>query len=307
MTLHFEKFESHVAGAGEAKWNQSYYFNAYDPVSRTGCLVRIGLMENANQANSWLIVFQDGLPIFTRTNLNLPYTRERPATGMHIAGMHIETLEPLRKLRIRFDEADFAMDLLWTGTQKMADCMAMSKGDSGSFAEEIAHVHLEGPCLVTGHMVVRGARLGFQGMGIRDVAAGVRNWDGLQHYRLAWPVFENGMVFCGVRGDNTAGQSAYMRMFHDGKEWLRVSAIEDQNVYEDFCPFTVREMRWRFTDEKGRAHAFTAKPLFRWLFAQDTFVVCEQMMEFRLDDGSVGYGLSEGGFRLPWKKPVLPR
>jgi hypothetical protein len=24
------------------------------------------------------------------------------------------------------------------------------------------------------------------------------------------------------------------------------------------------------------------------------------MMEFRLADGTVGYGLSEGGFRLPW-------
>jgi len=39
VTTHYAKFESHVTGAGEAKWNQSYYFNAYDPVSRTGCLV----------------------------------------------------------------------------------------------------------------------------------------------------------------------------------------------------------------------------------------------------------------------------
>jgi hypothetical protein len=304
--MKFEKFEGHVAGSGEAKWNQSFYFNAYDPTTRTGCLVRIGLLENANEANSWLIVFRDGLPIFTRTNLQLPYTSERPAAGMHIAGMHIEVIEPLRKLRIRFDEADFAMDLVWTSTHDMADCIALSKGDSGTFAEEMAHVHLEGPCTVSGHLVVRGTQSAFQGTGIRDVAAGVRNWDSLQHYRLAWPMFENGMVFCGVRGDNTAGQSAYMRMFNDGQQWLRVAAIEDQNTYEDFCPFTVREMRWRFTDETGKAHAFTAKPLFRWLFAQDTFVVCEQMMEFTLDDGTRGYGLSEGGFRLPWKNPALP-
>ncbi|WP_114970561.1 DUF7064 domain-containing protein [Rhodoferax ferrireducens] len=299
--MNFQKFESHVAGHGEPMWNQSYYFNAYDPKTRTGCLIRIGLLENMGHANSWLIVFQDGLPLFTRTNLQLPYTTERPAGGMHIAGMHIEVLEPLRKLRIRFDEADFAMDLVWTSTHEMADCIAMSKGDSGTFAEEMAHVHLEGPCIVSGHLVVRGAQSAFQGIGIRDVAAGVRNWDSLQHYRLAWPVFENGMVFCGVRGDNTSGKSAYMRMFHDGQQWLRVAEIVDDNDYEDYCPFTVREMRWRFTDEKGRAYAFSAKPLFRWLFAQDTFVVCEQMMEFRLSDGTLGYGLCEGGFRLPWQ------
>jgi hypothetical protein len=300
--MSFEQFESHLPGRGEPLWNQSYYFNAYDPKSKLGCLVRIGLMEHAGQANSWMIVFQDGRPLFTRTNLNLPYVAERPADagGMHIAGMHLEVLEPLRKARLRFDERDFCLDLVWQTTVDMADSIAMSKGHSGTFAEEMADVHLEGPCKVSGHVTVRGERLSLHGSGFRDLSAGVRNWDSLRHYRLAWPVFENGMVFCGVRGVSVQGASAYMRMCHDGQRWLRVAEIEDHNDYESADPFTVREMRWRYTDETGRTHSFTAKPLFRWLFPQDSFVVCEQMMEFRLDDGTLGYGLCEGGFRLPW-------
>ncbi|HSV71932.1 MAG TPA: hypothetical protein VLI72_17645 [Methylibium sp.] len=299
--MNLERFESRVAGRRDPLWNQSYYFNAYDPRSRIGCLIRVGLLEHSNQANSWLIVFQDGLPLFTRTNLQLPYTAERPAGGMSIAGMRVEMLEPLRKARIRFEERDFAMDLVWEATVELADSIAMSQGHSGTFAEEMADIHLEGPCQVSGHVTVRGERQGVQGTGFRDIAAGVRNWDSLRHYRLAWPVFENGMVFCGVRGINLQGASAYMRMCHDGKQWLRVTDIDDHNDYDPADPFTVREMRWRYTDETGRSRAFTARPLFRWLFPQDGFVVCEQMMAYRLDDGTPGYGLCEGGFRLPWR------
>lgn len=299
--MNLERFESNVPGRGEALWNQSYYYNAYDPRTKVGCLIRVGLLEHSNQANSWLIVFQEGLPVFTRTNLQLPYTVGRPIGGMHIAGMHVEALEPLRTTRIRFEDRDFSMDLVWQGSTELADSIAMSKGHSGTFAEEIADIHLEGPCRVEGQVVVRGQRIGVQAVGFRDVAAGVRNWDSLQHYRLAWPVFDNGMVFCGIRGVSVQGASAYMRMCHDGKQWLRVTEIDDHNEYDPADPFTVREMRWRYTDETGRSHAFTARPLFRWLFPQDTFVICEQMMEFRLDDGTLGYGLCEGGFRLPWR------
>jgi hypothetical protein len=302
--MSFKKFESHVAGHGEKMWNQSYYFNAYDPSTGTGCLIRVGLLENLNESNSWLIVFQDGLPVFTRTNLQLPYIHSRPGDegGMQIAGMHLESLEPLRKARVSFEDRDFAIDLVWDAMHDLADCIAMSKGDSGTFADEMAHVHLEGPCHVHGNLVVRGNKFSFKGTGMRDIAAGVRNWDSLSNYRLAWPIFENGMVFCGVKGTNTAQQSAFMRMFNNGEKWLRVAEINDHNAYDEACPFTVKEMNWSFTDELGHAHQFSAKPVFKWLFAQDTFVVCEQMMEFKLEDGTVGYGLCEGGFRLPWKQ-----
>ncbi len=299
--MNHDVFEGRVAGKGQPLWNQSFYFNAYDPQTRAGVLIRIGLLEHSDQANSWLIAFKDGLPLFTRTNLQLPYVAERPAGGMHIAGMHVEVLEPLRKARIRFEEKDFSFDLTWTALHDVADSLAMSKGDNSAFAEEIADIHLEGPCWVAGHMVARGERTELKCHGFRDIAAGVRNWEGLLHYRLAWPIFDNGMTFCGIRGVGTSGASAYMRMFHDGEKWLRVTAMTDDNTYDGEDPFAIREMNWRFTDEHGAERAFTAKPLFRWLFPQDGFVVCEQIMEYRLADGTLGYGLAEGGFRLPWR------
>ncbi|RJF90138.1 hypothetical protein D3874_22585 [Oleomonas cavernae] len=299
MNQSHETYEGLVAGDGNPRWGQSYYYNAYDPETRVGLLIRLGFLESQPEANSWLIVFKDGLPLFARTNLNLPYTPQRPAGGVDIAGMRIHAEIPLKRTRISFSSPDCAFDLAWDELHPLADCIAMTADKDGSFAREVAHIHLEGTSTITGHLVHRGQRIEINGKGFRDIAAGIRNWDALHHYRLAWPVFDNGMAFAGIRGISTAGQSAYMRMMHDGSAWRRVVSIEDEL---ELCDdgLAVKEARWAFVDELGRRFEMTAKPLFSWLFPVDTFVVREHLMEFRLGDGTVGYGLHETGYRLPW-------
>lgn len=48
-------------------------------------------------------------------------------------------------------------------------------------------------------------------------------------------------------------------------------------------------------------YEFTAKPLFSWLFPFDTFVLREQWMEYRFSNGTLGSGLFETGYPLPWQ------
>jgi len=299
MNDDYAQYEGLISGNGNPRWSQSYYYNAYDAATKTGVLIRIGLLENVPEANTWLIAFKDGLPIFTRTNLNLPYTTTRPLEGLELAGMRVHAEVPLKRTRITFAMQDFSFDLVWDELQPMEDCIAMTQDKEGSFAREIAHIHLEGTSTVSGHLIHRGNRMELNGQGFRDIAAGPRNWDALQHYRLAWPIFENGMALSGIRGISTNGGSAYMRMFHDGQRWLRVTHIEDQLEFGTE-PFTVASAHWRFTDELDRSYEFTAKPLFSWLFPLDTFVLREQWMEYRMSDGTLGYGLFETGYRLPW-------
>lgn len=297
----FAKYEGLIIDPDQELWGQSYYYNAYDPLTRTGVLIRIGMLPNRKQANSWLVAFADGLPVFARTNLSLSYTDARPAGGVQLAGMTVHAVEPLALTHISFADADFALELEWRSDAPLADCIAMTQDTEGTFAREIASVHLEGPCTVTGHLTIRGKRVSLSGRGFRDIAAGVRNWDSLLHYRLAWPIFDNRMAFSGIHGVSTSGDSSYMRMLYDGEQWVRVNQIKEA---ADYGPdnFSLTATRWAFDDELGRHFAFSGAPLFTWLFPQDTFVVCEQIMEFRLDDGTVGYGMSEGGFRLPWQK-----
>ena len=299
MSSEYEKFEGYVPGDGNPLWGQSYYFNFYDPKTRVGAFVRVGLLENQNEANNWFVVFKDGLPVFNRNNLSLPYTKGRPDTGLELAGLRIEAVVPLKKTRITFSSSDFQADFLWDELHPVEDCIAKSHDEDGSFAREMCHIHLEGISRVSGHIVCRGERIDVAGSGFHDIAAGPRNWDALLHYVLAWPVFENGMAFAGVHGISTKRKSAYMKMFNDGTRWLGVKSIEDTQVTGD-DGLTIVSAKWSFVDELDRKFEFTAKPVFRTFFPADTFILCDQLMEFRLGDGTVGYGLYENGYRLPW-------
>ena len=294
-----DKFEGLVTGDGNYNWGQSYYYQFYDPQSKTAGLIRVGLHENHRESNTWLIIFQDGLPIFNRVNMNLPYTFDRPINGMKIAGMYVHAIEPLKKTRISFANKEFQMELEWNELHPLQDAIAIAQGDH-EFPKEMAHIHLEGTSTVTGWLNHRGTRIAVHGTGFRDIAAGPRNWDYLNHYRLAWPVFTDNTAFAGVHGISTSGDSSYLRMYNDGKKWVRVIDIKETQTYADDT-FSIASAHWKWTIDGGQTFEMTCKPILRWFFSLDTFIMCEQIMEYRTTDGRVGYGLYENGYRLPWK------
>lgn len=295
--------EAYWPASDHPRWNQSIYFNFYDPAKKTGCFIRIGVLENLKESNGWFAFFRDGKPLFTRINMNLPYTRSRFGSeeGISLAGVTARSLETLKKAHIHFNERDFKVDLLWEEILPMQDAIHLSAaGADDAFAKEIAHVHMEGTSRVTGTITLAdGEVINIDGKGFRDIAVGPRNWDFLRHYRLAWPIFDNGLSIVSTHGISTNGDDAYIKMVGKNGRWIPVTKIEDRNIYED-DDMTLKGMEWRVTDADGEVHAFTAKRLYRWMFPFDTFALTEHMMEYTLADGTKGYGLGECGFRFPW-------
>lgn len=282
-------------------WNQSFYFNFYDPAQKTGGFIRVGILENRQEANLWFVFFRDGRPLFTRLNMNLPYTADRLAGGVTLAGVTLKALEPLKAASVVFDQPHFKVDLAWNAILPMTDSIELSAGGADdAFAKEITHYHPEGTCRVTGTITLRdGETIAIDGKGFRDLSFGPRNWDFLRHYRLAWPIFDNGLAIVAVHGIAADGSDNYMRMVGKNGKWIGVTDIKERIVYED-DDMTMRSGEWRVTDADGEVHAFTSRRLFRWMFPFDTFVLTEHMMEYTLADGTKGYGLGECGFRFPW-------
>ncbi|MBL6749514.1 MAG: hypothetical protein ISP90_03295 [Nevskia sp.] len=300
MTVRFEDAEGYRPADQTQRWNQSFYFNFYDPACKVGCFIRIGILENLKESNSWCVFFMDGKPLFARQNLNLPYTAQRLDKGIEIAGMRLRALEPMKKTSFSIEAQDFSATLQFDQMYPMQDAIAISKGQEGSITAAIAHVHAEGPCRVTGTVTLRGGKsIPIAGKGFRDVAYGTRDWDLLRHYRLAWPIFDNGLVVAAVHGYSMNYDSAHMQMLNDGSGWVAIKSLEDRNTYGD-DDMTIEKMDWKVVDARGRSYAFTGRKLFRWFFPADTFVLTEQMMEYRLSDGTLGYGLGECGYRFPW-------
>lgn len=295
-----QNYEGYCHG-DDPHWSQSFYFNVYDPKSKAGGFLRIGVLENRKELNNWFVFFMDGKPLYTRLNSNLPYTSSRLDNGIEVAGIRVISLEPLKKARIEFSSRDFTLNLLYEGIQPMVDCISMSA--EGSFGKEMAHVHMEGTCRVTGSITLGGGkRVEIDGVGFRDISVGPRNWDSLLYYTTSWPIFSNGLAFAGIHGIATTGQNVYMKMFYDGKQWVRVKRFEDRNEFAE-DGITIKSLHWRFWDANDRMWEYTGKPLFVWPSPLDTFVANEHIMEYRLSDGAVGYGVAEASFRYDSLRP----
>ena len=293
--------EAYCPASDHPDWNQSIYFNFYDPVAETGGFIRFGILENRQETNMWFVFFRHGKPLFTRLNMNLPYTDKRLKDGITLGGVTLQSTKHMEAATLRFDEKSFKASLDFAAILPMADSISLSSddGDDG-FAKEMAHVHPEGTCRVTGTLTLdNGEVITIDGKGFRDLAVGPRNWDYMRHYRLAWPIFDNGLSICAVHGITTTGDDAWMKMVGQDGKWIGVSEIVDRNTFEA-DQMTLKSMHWKVTDVAGNVHDFIGKPLFRWTFPFDTFVVTEHMVEYTLADGTKGYGLGECGFRFPW-------
>ena len=293
--------EGYCPASDHQRWNQSVYFNFYDPTNKIGCFIRIGLLENLGEANNWFVFFKDGKPLFTRMNMNLPYTDQRIDTGLSVAGCTIKALEPMKRVQITYDKPDFKVDLIWDAILPLVDAIHLSDaGADDGFFKELMHVHLEGVCRVTGKITLAdGEIIEIDGKGFRDVAVGPRNWDFMSHYRLTWPIFDDGVAIVATHGISVKNEDAYVKMIGKGGKWSGVKSIEDKNIYED-DGMTLKEMQWRVVDDDGQVYSYTGKRLFHWNFPLDTYICLEHMMEYTRDDGVKGYGLGECGFRFPW-------
>ncbi|MBF7084297.1 hypothetical protein IT084_15190 [Desulfallas sp. Bu1-1] len=285
------------------KWSESYYFEFYDPKSTVGGLFRIGILENSQISNMWFVLFKDRKLVHNRFCAASPYTSRRMADGVEVANLRITGIEPLKKALVEYSLDQFSISLTFDATAPMVDTIEMTRG---KYDKEPAFRHLEGPARVNGTLILRGAKTDIvDGYCVRDISWGVRDWERMVYYTLSWPFFTNGQVAVITQPLFDKGKMGYMRAFYDGKQWLQIREVED-NIELAVDGMAVKSLHYRFRDSNDKLWEYTAKPIFNYLIPIDGFVISMNWMEYRLNDGTVGYGTCEYGFRLPWDESFLP-
>jgi hypothetical protein len=289
--------ERHAPIDNNPKWSESYFFEFYDPKSTVGGVIRIGILENSKNSNLWFILFKDRKLVYNRFCAAAPYTPKRMADGVEVANMRITSIEPLKKAVVEYSLDQFSMSLTFDATAPMVDTIEMEKG---KYDKEPIIRHLEGPARVNGSFILRGTKTDIvDGYCVRDISWGVRNWEKMLHYRLSWPFFTNGQVVLITHPLFDKGKRVYMRAVYDGKQWLQIRQVEDKIEFAE-DGMTVKSLHYRFWDINDKLWEYTAKPIFNYMIPVDGFRTSMNWMEYRLSDGTVGYGTCECGFRLPW-------
>ena len=307
---------------GDAKnYNESMYFNVFDPVAKTGGWFRIGNRPNEGYAEvSVCLYLPDG---------RVAFAFGRPSIGdnaaMNAGGLTIEVAEPFKRLRVRFDgkalvlarphdmadprkawaenpRAVCTVDLDYEGVSPMyggetvrADGSPLDVDPEKSFAK----AHYEQHCAARGVITVGDERFDIQGFGLRDKSWGPRYWQAIDWYRWCPMNFgrDFGMMLSTI-GDGKGGAREGGMVFRDGAYDLitacRIDSEWDANGYQT-------RLSAKIGTAAGKRYEVTGKvlsliPLRNRRTAPDgtemTTRITEGMTEYRCGD-LVGYGLSE--------------
>ena len=194
---------------GEESYNESAYYNVYDPVHRSGGFCRIGNRPNEGRAEMTLCFYlPDGAAAFMYARPKID-GNERFDAG----GMRFEVVTPMREHRIAYEgmacllrrpldlldpKAAFtgnphvtaSLDLVWRSVCEAhgGEPRELAGGQWVSVKREktgleFARGHLEQHGHARGHLELDGARWPIDGYGLRDRSWGPRYWQAPDHYR----------------------------------------------------------------------------------------------------------------------------
>ncbi|HVZ70451.1 MAG TPA: hypothetical protein VG891_13395 [Rhizomicrobium sp.] len=304
-----------------SNYNESMYFNVFDPVRKTGGWFRLGNRPNEGYAEmSVCLYLPDGRVAFM-------YGRPKISgnTEMNAGGMKIDVIEPFKRLKLTYDgkvcvlarpfemahpsrafrenpNVDCKVELDYEGVSPMyggetvrADGKPVAIDPEKSFAK----AHYEQHMAAKGRFVVGGETFEISGFGLRDKSWGPRYWQAIDWYRWCPMNFgrDFGMMLSIVAGSEGKPREGGM-VFKDGKYDLitecRIDSDWDENWYQT-------ALRARVKTESGASYEVTGKvlsliPLRNRRTAPDgqelVTRITEGMTEYRCN-GMTGYGLSE--------------
>jgi hypothetical protein len=194
---------------GEANYNESAYYNFYDPAQRLGGFVRLGNRPNEGYAEMTLCLYlPDGTVAFMFGRPRIPDNARFDAGGMrfdvrtpmrehaiHYEGTACRMGRPLDLLdpRAAFSQnphVPAGVELTYTALSPAHGGELREERDGAWVSvraekpgQEFARGHLEQHGRATGHVMVGERRWTIDGYGLRDRSWGPRSWQAPSSYR----------------------------------------------------------------------------------------------------------------------------
>ena len=291
----------------EENFNESVYFNFFDPKQNRGGFVRMGNRANEGYAELTAIVWNpDGSALFTYAKPDISHN-----DGWDAGGLKVEVIKPCELVRTTFDgrvlsladptdmrdpgkafkenpREHLRIDLEHTAVGPMYGHVG-EEGDGNNFARSHSEQHMR----VSGTLTLGDAEpLEFNGWGLRDHSWGPRYWQATPSYRWITGNFGDdlGMVV------TTNGEGQGGGVFHEGEELVRIKSASVTTEYQDGTNYH-RALRAELDLEDGRKRTLEGRvmgyiPLRNRRAGANTHVG-EGMTEYTLDGERTGYGLSE--------------
>ncbi|MCX7619895.1 MAG: hypothetical protein N2037_03495 [Acidimicrobiales bacterium] len=318
MRLRLEPHDEYMHDVGpEPNFNESMYFNFYDPALGLGGFVRLGNRPNEGKGEMtvclWLPDGRVGF-MFQRPEV---HTNE----AFNAAGLRFDVVTPFERLDVRYDGTVLLLD----DPLAMADPRAafasnptapctislQYRGLSPMFGgepdeaserpgEEFAKGHYEQLVAASGTIAVGDDSWSVTAYGLRDHSWGPRYWQAPWYYRWLTANFGEEFGFMGSRIARRDGEGTRGGFVWDGERLHLCNDFHIQSTwtgadrYHESIAATLRAadedgkpIEWRVTGE-----VLSLIPLRN---RRDGLVtrISEGLTRWTLADGRIGYGLSE--------------
>jgi hypothetical protein len=311
---------------GDQAWSESYYFNAYDPVSDTGFFTRIGVRPNDGTMDVGMSVWLPGNRLAHIAGVR--ECHEMTDTDLGVDDVRYERLEPMRAWRITASGDAPARDLANRDAPKQQVSLSLDvrfdaltpavgvdgqgregSGASAATRQSVGKGHLEQAGRWTGWIEVDGDRRELaDARGNRDKSWGPRRWGGPRMWRWFSVNVGDDVAFGGIRIGTELGDLHRGWVWRDGeatsiKDWDVRTKLED-----DGLTHAVSDVR--ATDKRGRVHELHGELLRVAPVAHEhggrRTVLNEGLARWEYE-GRSGYGISEYLHQLDEDgHPVVP-
>ena len=299
---------------GDGAWSESYYFNAYDPVTDTGLFTRIGVRPNEGTIDVGLSVWLPGDEIaeyrFIREQ------KEMVDTELEVGGARYRMLAPMKQWRLTADagtavrshapgaarkdrrEAKVALDVTFEALIPAGGVDGQGregKGASASTSQTVGKGHLEQAGGWTGWVEADGVRHEWgDARGNRDKSWGPRRWGGPQMWRWFSINIGDDVHFGGIRIGTEAGDLHRGWVWRDGEH----VSIRDWDVRTELADdgLTHRVTHVVATDKRDRRHELRGDVLrvagLPHRTGERSTIVNEGLARWTYE-GATGHGIAE--------------
>ncbi len=298
----------------EPNFNESMYFNFFDPEQAIGGFVRLGNRANEGQAEMTVCIYlADGRVLFAFKRAEISHN-----DAFDAGGLRFEVIEPSEKLRTTYNggvielanpkelsdpgrafkespRRRISLDLEHTACGPMYG-HANNKAEADKDPEkQFAKAHYEQHMHVTGTLDLGDEQVEITGYGLRDHSWGPRYWQAIKGYEWLTMNFgpNLGAMVTSVRVEGEKPRASGV-LVKDG-ELIKISGVEIDADYEDNGLYH-KSVRAKIETEHGDSHEITGEvqgfiPLRNRREGMTTHIG-EGMTRWTFDDHT-GYGLSE--------------
>jgi hypothetical protein len=296
----------------EPNFNESMYFNFYDPSRRVGGFVRIGNRANEGYAEMTVCMYlPDGRVAFM---FNRPKISDNSA--FNAGGLRFEVVRPYEELQVAYSGRVVLLDdplqmaeprvAFKENPSTQAEVTLTYNGLSAMFGgesdqpqeptgEEFARGHYEQLVAASGSLKIGDDSWEIEGFGLRDHSWGPRYWQAPWYYRWLTANFGPSFGFMASRVARQDGPGTRGGFVWDGTAMHYCSQVEistwwkGEDSYHDTVNVTLRsgDQEW-----KAEGKVLSLIPL-RNRREEMLTRISEGMTRWTTEDQRVGYGLSE--------------